>query len=170
MKRLILAVTLIASVCAFSYASMSSLENAAADSAIAASAGDAGLMRDIAMQPFEGSIALDAAGAVAVPASAREEAEKVIASKTETVRPALAAKVPAISKNKKADSGNIAMEFAGKFFKYAAIATVAALLVGGAVAGAAVLGVPGMVVGIAAGAAAVGYLGWQALKAYWNTF
>ncbi|MBU2574454.1 MAG: hypothetical protein KKH28_10300 [Elusimicrobia bacterium] len=164
-----------------------SLENTLIDSKIAASAGDLGAMRDIAMQPFEGSIARNADSTPVVLDSVREETKKAISlnavpgsvgeattkdtpSTAKAGRPSLSSKVPAMAQDRKGDDGNIANIYVAKGLKYLAIATAATLLVGGAVAGALLLGVPGAAIGLVVGAAVIGVLASKALKAFWNTF
>jgi|GEM_PF-3241065 len=167
-------------------ADMSSFENTVIDSRIAASASDLGSMRDIAMQPFDGSISRNSGGTAvvldavreetkrdiyssAVTGQAREDVKKDVVSTTAD-KPGLASKVPALVKSGKEDDGNIANVYMAKGLKYIGIAAAATLLVGGAVGGAVLLGLPGALIGLAVGGVVLGVLAAKALRSYWNTF
>lgn len=162
------------------------LENTLIDSRIAVSAGDLEAMRDIAMQPFNGNIAMNTNGTPAVLNADKEEIGKEISLtaeavkpdlsaeaqtlSAETVKPGLSAKVPALSNEGKDDEGNISHVYIKKGLKYTAIATAVALLGGGAIAGGLLLGAPGVAIGVVAGAVVIGVLVSKALHSFWNHF
>lgn len=160
--------------------------NTLIDSKIAAASGDSGAMRDIAMQPFDGSIARNADSTPVVLDTLREETRKEISrnaapaaveeagkdipSTAKAVKSGISSKVPALSKASGEDGGNIANTYIEKGLKAIAIAGTAALLVGGAVAGAVLLGGPGIAIGLVVGGVILGVLATKALKAFVDSF
>lgn len=160
------------------------LENTLVNSRIAMSAPDQGTMRDSAMRSFEGLMSKRPGAAPvvlgqpageggkdpsagALPGTAGEEAGKTPSSAAKEGKPGLASKVPALAKGGHEDSGNLAGIYIEKGLKYAVIAA-AALIVGGAVACAVLLGSPA--IGVVVGVAVAGVLAHKALHSFWNMF
>lgn len=161
------------------------LENTLVNSRIAMSAPDQGTMRDRAMQSFEGLMP-ERSGAApvvlgqpadergkelsagALPETTGGEAGKTPSSAAKEGKTGLSSKVPALAKGGHEDSGNMAGIYVEKGLKYAGIAAVAAVIVGGTVAGAVLLGNPA--IGVVVGVAVLGVLAHNALHSFWNKF
>ncbi|MFH1618915.1 MAG: hypothetical protein ABIG11_03335 [bacterium] len=112
MKKIILAVTVMAATASISFADMSGLENAAADAAIAARTGSLESASGIADMAFSGGLAVDDKGAVFVNSDSREAVKKELPSRM-AEKQALMSKVPGIQNSAKSEKSNNDPGFVG---------------------------------------------------------